>query len=139
MLISPLTFCTGERITSGEELVAVNGKPVTGFTHAEVVALIGSSGDTVELGLLPRFSGLTKLRHLSSILSDAGVDSDVKSSLIKAINDRMVPLTTRPKRDAEEHGREYQFVSRGVFQYFLDHSMLLEWLVHLPFDLALIA
>ena len=33
---------------------------------------------------------------------------------------------------AEEHGREYQFVSRGVFEYFIDNETLLEW-----YDLSL--
>ena len=40
---------------------------------------------------------------------------------------RSVSVTTRPPRPGERHGRDYRFVSRGIFERMKRSGQLLEW------------
>jgi guanylate kinase len=46
----------------------------------------------------------------------------LKGSLVKSIS-----ATTRPKRPGEEHGRDYLFISAGMFRYKIKALHFLEW------------
>ena len=46
--------------------------------HEEIVKLVQNAGESVELVVLPKFSGIVKTRRLMSMLKDINTPADIK-------------------------------------------------------------
>lgn len=59
--------------------------------------------------------------------SASGKDTLLKKMVEKYDLIPLITMTTRPMRDGEHDGVDYDFVSRDMFQYLIDHNQMLEY------------
>lgn len=80
----------------------------------------------------PEFSLLDPKPLLIVISGPSGVGKD---TIMQRMKERGMPFhfvvtaTTRPKRDNEEHGRDYFFVSKEEFARMIEHNELIEYAI----------
>lgn len=59
--------------------------------------------------------------------SASGKDTLLKKMVEKYDLIPLITMTTRPMRDGEHDGVDYDFVSKEMFQYLIDHNQMLEY------------
>jgi len=69
----------------------------------------------------------TPSEFLQTMNSAGGELGAVRQNLLAAIYDITVPLTTRPARPGETHGKEYNFVTSEQFTAFVEKGSMLEF------------
>ncbi|EDQ88679.1 uncharacterized protein MONBRDRAFT_25873 [Monosiga brevicollis MX1] len=125
----------GYQLREGDELLAVDGHPVAGLSHAGVVDLFRQCESRVSLLILPLEAdeqdyntGNTGAQQ--GMRERSGTQASLRSVTQQQpllFYDASVPLTTRTPEAGEVQGQTYHFVSPQLFHFFLANKHLAEW------------
>ncbi|XP_069798018.1 membrane-associated guanylate kinase, WW and PDZ domain-containing protein 3a isoform X7 [Narcine bancroftii] len=113
---------------AGDVLLEVNGTPVSGLTRRDVRAVVRHFPQPVRLRTVRPGRIINKeLRHYLSLQFQKGsVDHQLQQVIRDNLYLRTIPCTTRPPRDGEVPGVDYNFISLEEFKTLEDSGALLE-------------
>jgi hypothetical protein len=115
----------------GEMLLKVNGKLVVGLLQNDLKAALDKAGDEVTLLLFHAKEVPTCQEFLKMANSDkAEFTQQVAGALRSAVQAYTTPYTSRPKREGEVDGREYNFVSKEEFEKMIKDDAFFEYSTH---------
>eukprot|EP00045_Choanoeca_perplexa_P017971 m.272999 g.272999 ORF g.272999 m.272999 type:complete len:1318 (+) comp17682_c0_seq4:176-4129(+) len=122
----PVVAKGSSALLEGDQLLAVGDTLVADMTHDDVVALIQSCAQRVQLHVLGTVDGAATPDNGKPGLPRQGslVSMGDKAQVFY---DAVVPLTTRPPEQGEVSGQTYHFISEELFKFFLDQDLLKEW------------
>ncbi|XP_051890590.1 membrane-associated guanylate kinase, WW and PDZ domain-containing protein 3a isoform X2 [Pristis pectinata] len=114
--------------STGDILLEVNGTPVSGLTRRDVRAVIRHFPQPVRVRTVRPGRIINKeLRHYLSLQFQKGsVDHQLQQVIRDNLYLRTIPCTTRPPRDGEVPGVDYNFISLEEFKTLEDSGALLE-------------
>ncbi|XP_059806311.1 membrane-associated guanylate kinase, WW and PDZ domain-containing protein 3a isoform X3 [Hypanus sabinus] len=114
--------------STGDILLEVNGTPVSGLTRRDVRAVIRHFPQPVRVRTVRPGRIINKeLRHYLSLQFQKGsVDHQLQQVIRDNLYLRTIPCTTRPPRDGEVPGVDYNFISLEEFKALEDSGALLE-------------
>ncbi|XP_058873315.1 membrane-associated guanylate kinase, WW and PDZ domain-containing protein 3 isoform X2 [Acipenser ruthenus] len=112
----------------GDLVLEIGGTPVLGLTLGDVRGVLNSCPQPVRIKTVPPGATLCKdLRlYLSKCFTPGSVDSQLQQVIRENLYLRAVPCTTRPLRDEEIPGVDYNFVSIQDFFSLEESGALLE-------------
>ncbi|XP_041129164.1 membrane-associated guanylate kinase, WW and PDZ domain-containing protein 3-like isoform X3 [Polyodon spathula] len=112
----------------GDLVLEIGGTPVLGLTLGDVRGVLNSCPQPVRIKTVPPGATLCKdLRlYLSKCFTPGSVDSQLQQVIRENLYLRAVPCTTRPLRDGEIPGVDYNFVSIQDFFSLEESGALLE-------------
>ncbi|XP_060737160.1 membrane-associated guanylate kinase, WW and PDZ domain-containing protein 1 isoform X10 [Tachysurus vachellii] len=116
------------KISEGEILLEVEGLPVSGLPLYDVLALLDNTKDPVRLKTVRQGNKLnTDLRqYLSMRFLKSSPDHDLQQTIRNNLYHYAVPCTTRPPREGELPGVDYNFLSVQEFLELEQCGTLLE-------------
>ncbi|XP_048409029.2 membrane-associated guanylate kinase, WW and PDZ domain-containing protein 3a isoform X2 [Stegostoma tigrinum] len=129
VLASPLSGSeTGPSPGPGDILLEVNGTPVSGLTRRDVRAVIRHFAQPVRVRTVRPGRIINKeLRHYLSLQFQKGsVDHQLQQVIRDNLYLRTIPCTTRPPREGEVPGVDYNFISLEEFKTLEESGALLE-------------
>ncbi|KAM6981874.1 membrane-associated guanylate kinase, WW and PDZ domain-containing protein 3-like [Tautogolabrus adspersus] len=123
-----VTSAPGGVLTVGDIILEIGGTPVLGMTLGDVRGVLNSCSHPIRIKTLSPGSTLCKdLRlYLSKCFTPGSVDSQLQQVIRENLYLRAVPCTTRPPRDGEISGVDYNFVSIEEFFSLEEAGALLE-------------
>ncbi|XP_041051126.1 membrane-associated guanylate kinase, WW and PDZ domain-containing protein 3a isoform X2 [Carcharodon carcharias] len=112
----------------GDILLEVNGTPVSGLTRRDVRAVIKHFPQPVRVRTVRPGRIINKeLRHYLSLQFQKGsVDHQLQQVIRDNLYLRTIPCTTRPPREGEVPGVDYNFISLEEFKTLEESGALLE-------------
>ncbi|XP_067913609.1 membrane-associated guanylate kinase, WW and PDZ domain-containing protein 3a isoform X2 [Heterodontus francisci] len=112
----------------GDILLEVNGTPVSGLTRRDVRAVIRHFPQPVRVRTVRPGRIINKeLRHYLSLQFQKGsVDHQLQQVIRDNLYLRTIPCTTRPPREGEVPGVDYNFISLEEFKTLEESGALLE-------------
>ncbi|XP_038628725.1 membrane-associated guanylate kinase, WW and PDZ domain-containing protein 1 isoform X4 [Tachyglossus aculeatus] len=115
-----LSNCDGQ-LSEGELLLEVQGIRVSGLPRYDVLGVINSCKESVTLKAVRQGSRLNKdLRHfLNQRFQKGSPDHELQQTIRDNLYRHAVPCTTRPPREGEVPGVDYNFLT---VKEFLDHE-----------------
>ncbi|XP_060701260.1 membrane-associated guanylate kinase, WW and PDZ domain-containing protein 3a isoform X2 [Hemiscyllium ocellatum] len=129
VLASPLSGSEiGASPGPGDILLEVNGTPVSGLTRRDVRAVIRHFPQPVRVRTVRPGRIINKeLRHYLSLQFQKGsVDHQLQQVIRDNLYLRTIPCTTRPPREGEVPGVDYNFISLEEFKTLEESGALLE-------------
>ncbi|XP_053091831.1 membrane-associated guanylate kinase, WW and PDZ domain-containing protein 1-like isoform X14 [Pangasianodon hypophthalmus] len=116
------------QLSEGELLLEVEGLPVSGLPLYDVLALLESIKDPVRMKTVRQGNKLNKdLRHyLSMRFQKSSPDHELQQTIRNSLYHYSVPCTTRPPREGELPGVDYNFLSVQEFLELEQCGTLLE-------------
>ncbi|XP_078276675.1 membrane-associated guanylate kinase, WW and PDZ domain-containing protein 3-like isoform X2 [Rhinoraja longicauda] len=113
---------------AGDIVLEVNGTPVSGLTRRDVRAVVSHFPQPVRVRTVRPGRIINKeLRHYLSLQFQKGsVDHQLQQVIRDNLYLRTIPCTTRPPRDGEVPGVDYNFISLEEFKTLEDSGALLE-------------
>ncbi|XP_061487961.1 membrane-associated guanylate kinase, WW and PDZ domain-containing protein 3 isoform X2 [Rhineura floridana] len=119
---------SGKSPTPGDVLLEVNGTPVSGLTHRDTLAVIRHFREPVRLKTVRPGKVINKdLRHYLSLQFQKGsIDHKLQQVIRDNLYLRTIPCTTRPPRDGEVPGVDYNFIPVEQFKALEESGALLE-------------
>ncbi|XP_043572276.1 membrane-associated guanylate kinase, WW and PDZ domain-containing protein 3a isoform X2 [Chiloscyllium plagiosum] len=129
VLASPLSGSEiGPSPGPGDILLEVNGTPVSGLTRRDVRAVIRHFPQPVRVRTVRPGRIINKeLRHYLSLQFQKGsVDHQLQQVIRDNLYLRTIPCTTRPPREGEVPGVDYNFISLEEFKTLEESGALLE-------------
>ncbi|XP_060787615.1 membrane-associated guanylate kinase, WW and PDZ domain-containing protein 1-like isoform X2 [Neoarius graeffei] len=116
------------QLSEGHILLEVEGLPVSGLPLYDVLALLDNTKDPVRMKTVRQGSKLNKdLRHyLSMRFQKSSPDHDLQQTIRNSLYHYAVPCTTRPPREGELPGVDYNFLSVEEFLELEQSGTLLE-------------
>ncbi|XP_023693270.2 membrane-associated guanylate kinase, WW and PDZ domain-containing protein 2-like isoform X2 [Paramormyrops kingsleyae] len=123
-----VTAAPGGGATVGDIILEIGGTPVLGMTLGDVRGVLNSCPHPIRIKTVSPGSTLCKdLRlYLSKCFTPGSVDSQLQQVIRENLYLRAVPCTTRPPRDGEISGVDYNFVSIEEFFSLEESGALLE-------------
>ncbi|XP_044303369.1 membrane-associated guanylate kinase, WW and PDZ domain-containing protein 3 isoform X4 [Varanus komodoensis] len=119
---------SGKPPVPGDVLLEVNGTPVSGLTHRDTLAVIRHFREPVRLKTVRPGKVINKdLRHYLSLQFQKGsIDHKLQQVIRDNLYLRTIPCTTRPPRDGEVPGVDYNFIPVEQFKALEESGALLE-------------
>ncbi|KAM9476131.1 membrane-associated guanylate kinase, WW and PDZ domain-containing protein 1-like isoform 11-T12 [Clarias gariepinus] len=116
------------QLSEGDLLLEVEGLPVSGLPLYDVLSLLDNTRDPVRMKTVRQGNKLNKdLRHyLSMRFLKSSPDHDLQQTIRNSLYHYAVPCTTRPPRDGEVPGVDYNFLSVQEFLELEQCGTLLE-------------
>uniref|UniRef100_A0A8C7Z534 Membrane-associated guanylate kinase, WW and PDZ domain-containing protein 1 n=1 Tax=Oryzias sinensis TaxID=183150 RepID=A0A8C7Z534_9TELE len=116
------------KVCEGELLLEVNGLAVAGLPLYDIFGLINFSKGPVRLKTVRQGHKLSKdLKHFLSLrFQKSSPDHELQKTIRANLYRHAVPCTTRPPRDGEVPGVDYNFLSVEDFLHLEDGGTLLE-------------
>ncbi|XP_062246943.1 membrane-associated guanylate kinase, WW and PDZ domain-containing protein 1 isoform X2 [Platichthys flesus] len=123
-----VTAAPGGGATVGDIILEIGGTPVLGMTLGDVRGVLNSCPHPIRIKTVSPGSSLCKdLRlYLSKCFTPGSMDSQLQQLIRENLYLRAVPCTTRPPRDGEISGVDYNFVSIEEFFSLEESGALLE-------------
>ncbi|XP_076023016.1 membrane-associated guanylate kinase, WW and PDZ domain-containing protein 3 [Genypterus blacodes] len=123
-----VTSAPGGGLTVGDIILEIGGTPVLGMTLGDVRGVLNSCPHPIRIKTVSPGSALCKdLRlYLSKCFTPGSVDSQLQQVIRENLYLRAVPCTTRPPREGEISGVDYNFVSIKEFFSLEESGALLE-------------
>ncbi|XP_046895777.1 membrane-associated guanylate kinase, WW and PDZ domain-containing protein 3 isoform X4 [Hypomesus transpacificus] len=123
-----VTSAPGGGLTVGNVILEIGGTPVLGMTLGDVRGVLNSCAHPVRVKTVSPGSTLCRdLRlYLSKCFTPGSMDSQLQQVIRENLYLRAVPCTTRPPRDGEISGVDYNFVSIEEFFALEESGALLE-------------
>ncbi|XP_018608490.1 membrane-associated guanylate kinase, WW and PDZ domain-containing protein 1-like isoform X3 [Scleropages formosus] len=123
-----VTAAPGGGPTVGDIILEIGGTPVLGLTLGDVRGVLNTCPQPIRIKTVFPGSTLCKdLRlYLSKCFTPGSVDSQLQQVIRENLYLRAVPCTTRPPRDGEISGVDYNFVSIEEFFSLEESGALLE-------------
>ncbi|KAK2898189.1 membrane-associated guanylate kinase, WW and PDZ domain-containing protein 3 isoform X2 [Channa argus] len=123
-----VTAAPGGAATVGDIILEIGGTPVLGMTLGDVRGVLNSCPHPIRIKTVSPGSSLCKdLRlYLSKCFTPGSMDSQLQQLIRENLYLRAVPCTTRPPRDGEISGVDYNFVSIEEFFSLEESGALLE-------------
>ncbi|XP_048873547.1 LOW QUALITY PROTEIN: membrane-associated guanylate kinase, WW and PDZ domain-containing protein 1-like [Brienomyrus brachyistius] len=123
-----VTAAPGGGPTVGDVILEIGGTPVLGMTLGDVRGVLNSCPHPIRIKTVAPGSTLCKdLRlYLSKCFTPGSMDSQLQQVIRENLYLRAVPCTTRPPRDGEISGVDYNFVSIEEFFSLEESGALLE-------------
>ncbi|XP_059800259.1 membrane-associated guanylate kinase, WW and PDZ domain-containing protein 1b isoform X2 [Hypanus sabinus] len=120
--------CGSGELRGGELLLEVDGVHVSGLPLYDVRSVIKNSKDPIRLKTVKQGSKLNKdLRHyLSQRFQKGSADHELQQTIRDNLYRHAVPCTTRPPRDGEIPGVDYNFLTVKEFFDLEESGTLLE-------------
>ncbi|XP_072928428.1 membrane-associated guanylate kinase, WW and PDZ domain-containing protein 1b isoform X1 [Hemitrygon akajei] len=120
--------CGSGELREGELLLEVDGVHVSGLPLYDVRSVIKNSKDPIRLKTVKQGSKLNKdLRHyLSQRFQKGSADHELQQTIRDNLYRHAVPCTTRPPRDGEIPGVDYNFLTVKEFFDLEESGTLLE-------------
>uniref|UniRef100_A0A674DGV3 Membrane-associated guanylate kinase, WW and PDZ domain-containing protein 3 n=1 Tax=Salmo trutta TaxID=8032 RepID=A0A674DGV3_SALTR len=128
MITEAMVCHVGRLPNSGDVLLEVNGTPVSGLTNRDTVAVIRHFREPIRIKTVKPGKVLnTDLRHYLSLQFQKGsLDHKLQQVIRDNLYLRTIPCTTRPPREGEVPGVDYNFISVGEFRVLEESGLLLE-------------
>ncbi|XP_068109909.1 membrane-associated guanylate kinase, WW and PDZ domain-containing protein 1 isoform X3 [Hyperolius riggenbachi] len=116
------------QLQEGELLLEVAGVPVSGLPRYDVLEMVRICGDSLPITAVRQGSRLNKdLRHyLNQRFQKASPDHELQQIIRDNLYRHAVPCTTRPPREGEIPGVDYQFLTVQEFRALEQSGTLLE-------------
>ncbi|XP_068758542.1 membrane-associated guanylate kinase, WW and PDZ domain-containing protein 3-like isoform X1 [Montipora capricornis] len=116
------------KIYPGDVVLEINGTPVAGYTQFDVLPLIKSSKDAVNLRIIKPGEQINRdlQKYLSTRFDKNSVDSSLQQTIRENLYNRTIPCTTRKPRNGEIPGEDYNFLSYEEFRKLEESGALLE-------------
>ncbi|XP_042348369.1 membrane-associated guanylate kinase, WW and PDZ domain-containing protein 1-like isoform X6 [Plectropomus leopardus] len=120
--------CQDSKLCDGELLLEVEGLPVSGLPLYDILAVINCYKGPVRLKTVRQGHKLNKdLKHYLSLrFQKSSPDHELQKIIRANLYRHAVPCTTRPPRDGEVPGVDYNFLSVEDFLELEDSGTLLE-------------
>lgn len=128
VLHEKITYEAGNPLNEGDLLLEVNGQTVAGLTLYDLNTIIAAAEDPVKLKSVQDGLGISKeLRRYLTLRTEKGsVDNDLQNMIRDNLYLRTLPCTTRPPREREVDGVDYQFLTKEQFESLEQKGLLVE-------------
>ncbi|XP_058244796.1 membrane-associated guanylate kinase, WW and PDZ domain-containing protein 1 isoform X4 [Hemibagrus wyckioides] len=116
------------QLSEGDILLEVEGLPVSGLPLYDVLSLLDNTKDPVRLKTVRQGNKLNKdlRQYLSMRFQKSSPDHDLQQTIRNNLYHYAVPCTTRPPREGEVPGVDYNFLSVKEFLELEQCGTLLE-------------
>lgn len=116
------------RLFEGDLLLEIEGLPVSGLPLYDVLGLLDNTKDPVRMKTVRQGNKLNKdlRKYLNMRFQKSSPDHDLQQTIRNSLYHYAVPCTTRPPREGELPGVDYNFLSVQEFLELEECGTLLE-------------
>uniref|UniRef100_UPI00358FE81B membrane-associated guanylate kinase, WW and PDZ domain-containing protein 2-like n=1 Tax=Myxine glutinosa TaxID=7769 RepID=UPI00358FE81B len=113
---------------SGHIILEANGTPLGGLTNRDVLAIIANCSEPLRLKLIKAGRAVPyDLRmYLNRHFATGSIDHVLQQNIRDNLYLRTIPCTTRPPREGEVPGVDYNFISEEEFLFLEQSGALME-------------